>query len=245
MPDDETLRDAERLDELPTDSDVEVDDVTPARPPRPVHLRPQYLGIVLLGGTLGTGVREALSLLIPPIGAFPMAIFLINVTGAFALGVALEILLRLGPDEGHRRRLRLFVGTGFMGGYTTYSTLAIGTAFLAAARAWPSPLLDNLPANCPYPIAVGASAAANDIAIEDATIAFLSSAVQSQVSVAVRLIPLGQTAGLAVIAALEPHVTALAATAVAASLADIGSIAYATDITQMRHETLGTRIFRS
>ena len=128
MPDDETLRDAERLDELPTDSDVEVDDVTPARPPRPVHLRPQYLGIVLLGGTLGTGVREALSLLIPPIGAFPMAIFLINVTGAFALGVALEILLRLGPDEGHRRRLRLFVGTGFMGGYTTYSTLAIGTA---------------------------------------------------------------------------------------------------------------------
>ncbi|MFD1944870.1 urease accessory protein UreF [Paradevosia shaoguanensis] len=124
-------------------------------------------------------------------------------------------------------------------------TLAIGTAFLAAARAWPSPLLDNLPANCPYPISVGASAAANDIAVEDAIIAFLSSAVQSQVSVAVRLIPLGQTAGLAVIAALEPHVTALAATAVAASLADIGSIAYATDIAQMRHETLGTRIFRS
>ncbi|CDP50860.1 Urease accessory protein UreF [Devosia sp. DBB001] len=124
-------------------------------------------------------------------------------------------------------------------------TLAIGTAFLAAARAWSSPLLDNLPANCPYPIAVGASAAANDIAVEDAAIAFLSSAVQSQVSVAVRLIPLGQTAGLAVVAALEPHVTALAATAVAASLADIGSIAYATDIAQMRHETLGTRIFRS
>jgi len=124
-------------------------------------------------------------------------------------------------------------------------TLAIGTAFLAAARAWPSPLLDNLPANCPYPIAVGASAAANDIAIEDAAVAFLSSAVQSQVSVAVRLVPIGQTAGLAVVAALEPHVTALAATAVAASLADIGSIAYATDIAQMRHETLGTRIFRS
>jgi CrcB protein len=127
-PDDESLRDAERLDELPIDSDVEVDDISPARPPRPVHLRLPYIGIVFLGGAMGTGVREALSLLIPSVGAFPMAIFIINVTGAFALGIGLEILLRLGPDEGRRRRLRLFVGTGFMGGYTTYSTLAIGTA---------------------------------------------------------------------------------------------------------------------
>lgn len=128
MPDDESLEDAERLDELPLDSDVEVDDVRPTRPARPVHLRPQYVGIVVLGGALGTGVRELLSLVIPAVGAFPMAIFLINITGAFALGVALELLLRLGPDEGRRRRLRLFVGTGFMGGYTTYSTLAVGTA---------------------------------------------------------------------------------------------------------------------
>ena len=127
-PDDETLRDAERLDELPLDSDVEVDDVTAARPPRPVHLRPGYLGLVLLGGALGTGAREALSLLIPTIGAFPLAILVINLTGAFALGITLELLLRLGPDEGRRRRLRLFVGTGLMGGYTTYSTLAVGTA---------------------------------------------------------------------------------------------------------------------
>lgn len=127
-PEGESLRDAERLDELPVDSDVEVDDVSPARRPRPVHLRPQYIGIVFVGGAIGTGVREALSLLIPSVGGFPMAIFVINVTGAFALGIALEILLRLGPDEGRRRRLRLLVGTGFMGGYTTYSTLAVGTA---------------------------------------------------------------------------------------------------------------------
>lgn len=126
--DEETLRDAEHLDELPIDSDVEVDDITPAGAVRPVHLRVQYIGIVALGGAIGTGVREALSLAIPAVGAFPMAIFIINVTGAFALGIALEILLRLGPDEGRRRRLRLFIGTGFMGGYTTYSTLAVGTA---------------------------------------------------------------------------------------------------------------------
>lgn len=126
--DEESLTDAERLHELPVDSDVEVDDVAPAGALRPVHLRPLYVGIVALGGALGTGVRQGLSLLIPAVGAFPMGIFIINITGAFALGIALEILLRLGPDEGRRRRLRLFIGTGFMGGYTTYSTLAVGTA---------------------------------------------------------------------------------------------------------------------
>lgn len=126
--DDETFRDAERLDELPIDSDVEVDDITAQAAARPVHLRVQYVGIVALGGAIGTGVREALSLAIPAVGAFPMGIFIINITGAFALGIALELLLRLGPDEGRRRWLRLFVGTGFLGGYTTYSTFAIGTA---------------------------------------------------------------------------------------------------------------------
>jgi len=126
--DEEPRREAERLDELPIDSDVEVDDITPRRPPRPVHLRWRYIGLVAIGGTLGTAAREALSLLIPATGAFPVSIFLINITGAFALGFLLEYLLRAGPDEGRRRRLRLLVGTGFMGGYTTYSTLAVGVA---------------------------------------------------------------------------------------------------------------------
>jgi len=118
----------EQRHELPVDSDVEVDDIGPARPPRPVHLRWRYVGLVALGGALGTGAREALSMLIPGLGAFPLAIFLINVSGAFALGLLLELLLRTGPDEGRRRRLRLLIGTGFMGGYTTYSTLAVGVA---------------------------------------------------------------------------------------------------------------------
>ena len=69
--------------------------------------------------------------------------------------------------------------------------------------------------------------------------------MQSQVSVAVRLVPIGQTAGLSVIAALEPAVATLAAAAATATLDDLGGIAYATDIAQMRHETLPTRIFRS
>ena len=69
--------------------------------------------------------------------------------------------------------------------------------------------------------------------------------MHSQVSVAVRLVPLGQTAGLQVMAGLEASIAALAETAADATLDDIGGIAYAADIAQMRHETIGIRVFRS
>lgn len=97
---------------------------------RHVHLRASFLGLALLGGTLGTAAREALSLAIPSLGGIPVAIFGINLLGAFLLGLLLESLARLGPDEGLRRRVRILVGTGFMGGFTTYSALAVDTAGL-------------------------------------------------------------------------------------------------------------------
>jgi CrcB protein len=127
------LPDSAGSGELPIDSDVEVTDGRPSARPRPVHLRWRYVGLVAIGGAVGTGVREALSLAFPAAGAFPATILVINLTGAFLLGVVLESLLNLGADEGRRRMLRLLIGTGFMGGYTTYSTLAVGVAqtFLA------------------------------------------------------------------------------------------------------------------
>ena len=69
--------------------------------------------------------------------------------------------------------------------------------------------------------------------------------MHGQISVAVRLVPLGQSDGLHILSALEPRVVALAASAANATLADLGAIAYAADIAQMRHETLEPRIFRS
>lgn len=114
---------------LPVDSDV--DDIVRSAPAaRPLHLRGRYLLVVGVGGAIGTAAREGLSLAIPPIGSLPLAILLINLAGAFALGVVLEFLVRHGPDQGPRRLARLLIGTGFMGGFTTYSTLATGTATL-------------------------------------------------------------------------------------------------------------------
>jgi urease accessory protein len=124
-------------------------------------------------------------------------------------------------------------------------TAQTGEAFAIAARAWPSDVYARLPAACPYPVAVGAIAAAQGIALADALVGYLTAAVHQQVSVAVRLVPLGQTAGLQVMAGLEPAIAALANVAASASLDDIGGIAYAADIAQMRHETLEPRIFRS
>lgn len=112
---------------LPVDSDIDPIEL-PIRAPRPVHLTWRFLVVVAIGGAVGTSIRELLSLVIPPWGNFPAATFLINVSGAYILGALLESLVRRGPDEGRRRITRLFVGTGVLGGYTTYSSLATDTA---------------------------------------------------------------------------------------------------------------------
>ena len=80
-----------------------------------------------MGGTLA---RFGLSEVLPTPAGLPVGIFLINIAGAFALGLLLEALARRGPDAGRRRALRLLLGTGFLGGFTTYSALAVDSALL-------------------------------------------------------------------------------------------------------------------
>ncbi|MGA1836802.1 CrcB family protein [Herbiconiux sp. 11R-BC] len=113
--------------ELPADSDVE--EATASRP-LPAHVQPGYLALVALGGMIGTGLRELIVLAVPAVGPYPVAIFGINIVGAFVLGALLETLALGGSDEGRRRRLRLFVGTGVLGGFTTYSALATDSGLL-------------------------------------------------------------------------------------------------------------------
>ena len=87
--------------------------------------------VVLVGGAFGTAVRAALESAWPAQpGGWPWATFAINVSGSFLLGLLRETLSRRGPDAGLRRYLRLGLGTGVMGGYTTYSTFAVETVRL-------------------------------------------------------------------------------------------------------------------
>jgi urease accessory protein len=128
-------------------------------------------------------------------------------------------------------------------------TLAQGAAFLAATRAaWPSTTLDRLAAQVDeiaYPVAVGACAAAHGLPLAPTAQAYLQAFAANLISVGVRLVPLGQTDGLRVLARLEPLIPPLVTRALGASLDDIGSAALMADIASMRHETQYTRLFRS
>ena len=123
--------------------------------------------------------------------------------------------------------------------------LVTGQAFIQAAKAWPDAVHDRLPLACPYPIAFGAIAGSAAINPANTALAFLTAYAQAQISVAVRLVPIGQSSGLAILAALEPLIANLAKRLADAGEDDLGTIAYATDIAAMAHETLTTRIFRS
>ena len=124
-------------------------------------------------------------------------------------------------------------------------TTLTGQAFIQAAAAWAPDTPAPLPDPCPYPVAIGAIAGSHGIGAFETLVAFLTATVHGQVSVAVRLVPIGQSDGLSIMASLEPEIAALAALCRDAALDDIGSIAYGADIAQMQHETLPTRIFRS
>lgn len=97
------------------------------------NVRGRDLLVVAIGGTIGTALREVVSVAIPAVGSVPVGIFVINVVGACALGVLLEALSRRGADIGRRRTLRLLLGTGVLGGFTTYSALALDSALLLTA----------------------------------------------------------------------------------------------------------------
>jgi urease accessory protein len=124
-------------------------------------------------------------------------------------------------------------------------TLAQGTAFALAAAVWGAPLLAAQPGQVAYPVALGALAASHGVPEDDAALGLLHAFAANLVSAAVRLVPLGQTAGLRIQAALAPALAAIADVTAAATLDDIGGACFRSDIAAMRHETQYTRLFRT
>ena len=125
-----------------------------------------------------------------------------------------------------------------------------GRSFLDAVRAaWPAPGLDEaateLAGEVAYPVAVGLAAGVHGLPLAPMLEAFLLATVQNLVSAAVRLAPIGQTAGTRVVARLAPTVHALAVEVPTLTLDDIGSATFRADLGSFRHETQYTRLFRS
>ncbi|MEL7100559.1 MAG: urease accessory UreF family protein [Pseudomonadota bacterium] len=119
-------------------------------------------------------------------------------------------------------------------------TMQQGSALAHTAAA----LWDTPDAQAPYPIA--AARIARELGLpEDQTVrVYLQAFLANLVSAAVRAVPLGQTEGQQVLAALTPLIEEVADTATGA-LDDISSTCFAGDIAAMRHETLEPRIFRT
>jgi urease accessory protein len=117
-----------------------------------------------------------------------------------------------------------------------------GKAFMLAAVPWGIPAA---PERIPYPVAVGAVSGAHCIPEDATAAAYLQAIATNLISAAVRLVPLGQTAGLRVLAAMQPAILAVATETKPATLDDLGGCAFRSDLAAMRHETQYTRLFRS
>jgi fluoride exporter len=114
--------------ELPLDPDA----MTPGEYKWPLHFIPGLQITVFVGGCIGTLARYGITSWLPDkLTAIPYGTLLINLLGAFLLGALLESLARRGDNDGKQQLIRLGVGTGFMGAFTTYSTLAVEVGLLA------------------------------------------------------------------------------------------------------------------
>ena len=82
---------------------------------------------VALGGAIGSVARYAVSTLQSPAVAFPYAIFIVNLSGGFLMGIVAALLaLKFNVSS----EMQAFLTTGILGGYTTFSTFSLQSALL-------------------------------------------------------------------------------------------------------------------
>ena len=85
--------------------------------------------LVMVGGGIGAGIRHLTNIgAMRLVGAnFPWGTMAINIVGSFAMGLFIALL---GRRFGGSNELRLFVATGILGGFTTFSAFSLDFATL-------------------------------------------------------------------------------------------------------------------
>ena len=92
---------------------------------------PAVLAAIATGGVLGAEARYGLSVLMPhEQGSWPMATWLVNVSGCFLIGILMFSITELTSPH---RLARPFLGVGVLGGYTTFSTAMVDVQQMALA----------------------------------------------------------------------------------------------------------------
>ena len=98
-----------------------------------------------IGGVIGALARHGVDLVFPPeTEERPLATSVIHLTGAASLGIVLEAAITFAPDpaaNSFARRLRPFLITGVLGGYTTFSTYMVEAHGLVTSDRAPLALL--------------------------------------------------------------------------------------------------------
>jgi CrcB protein len=86
--------------------------------------------LVFVGGGIGSVARHGVNVSAARLGAeFPYGTLAVNVLGSFAMGlIAAWLAFRAG--EAWSQNVRLLLTTGFLGGFTTFSTFSLDSAFL-------------------------------------------------------------------------------------------------------------------
>ncbi|MDF2689674.1 MAG: urease accessory protein UreF [Microvirga sp.] len=121
-----------------------------------------------------------------------------------------------------------------------------GRSFLdATLAAWPAPGLLDLDGEVAFPIAIGMAAAAHGVPLPITLNVYLFALVQTLVSAAIRLAPIGQTAGIRVCSAMAVTVRDVSQEVIGLSLEDIGGATFRADLGSFHHENQYTRLFRS
>jgi CrcB protein len=90
----------------------------------------QHLLLAAAGGALGAGARHLVNVaMLAWFGpGFPWATFTVNVVGSLVMGIVVEALMPLGGASG--AAWRIFLATGILGGFTTFSAFSLDTWLL-------------------------------------------------------------------------------------------------------------------
>ena len=116
------------MSDSPTNEPVDPSEIDPDRAVGTARRNdPGALAAIGIGGFLGAITRYQLGLWWPAGNGFPWTTFAINVSGSFALGLLVTLMVERWRPH---RLLRPLIAIGFLGAYTTFSTFAVDTDLL-------------------------------------------------------------------------------------------------------------------